>query len=162
MLIETGYDLSFDVPAPTPMHLLLHAYPNRYLARSPETHTASPNVPPEPFYDTFGNRCTRLLAPGGKLHLAGHAVYEVDGQPDLVNPQAVQHPVLQLPYEVLPFLVASRYCETDRLAEFAWATFGHGPTGYARAQAVCQYVHNHLTFGYEHARNTRTAYEAWT
>ena len=65
--------------------------------------------------------------------------------------------VPDLPEETLLFLLGSRYCETDRLSEIAWRLFGHAPTGWARVQAICDFVHNHITFGYEHARMTRTA-----
>jgi transglutaminase-like putative cysteine protease len=64
-----------------------------------------------------------------------------------------------LPTEALTFLLPSRYCESDVLSDFAWSTFNPGPTGWARVQAVCDFVHNHVTFGYEHSRPTRTAAE---
>ena len=66
-----------------------------------------------------------------------------------------------LPEETLLFLLGSRYCETDRLSETAWSLFGNGPTGWDRVQAICDYVHRHIVFGYEHARMTRTAFEAF-
>ncbi|MBC7624750.1 MAG: transglutaminase family protein, partial [Aeromicrobium sp.] len=55
----------------------------------------------------------------------------------------------------------SRYCETDRLADIAWSLFGQTPTGWHRVQAVCDYVHRHIKFGYENARMTRSALEAY-
>lgn len=66
-----------------------------------------------------------------------------------------------LPAEVILFLLGSRYCETDRLSDDAWRLFGHTPLGWARVQAICDFVHNHITFGYEHSRATRTAAEAY-
>ncbi len=86
-----------------------------------------------------------------------NAVVEVDGLPDAVNLNAVQHPIHELPINTLPFLFASRYCEVDRLANFAWATFGGGPTGYQRAQAVCNWVHQHIRFSYQMASPFKTA-----
>jgi transglutaminase-like putative cysteine protease len=162
MDIRLGYEIRFTVPAPTPMLLLLHAYPNRYFFTVPEHLIVSPAVPFELFYDGFGNRCTRLLAPAGSFTLSCDARVRVDGLPDLVTPNAIQHPLLQLPYDTLPFLSASRYCEVDRLSEFAWKQFGHGPTGYQRVRAVCDYVHHHIKFGYAFARSTKTAFDAWT
>jgi transglutaminase-like putative cysteine protease len=69
--------------------------------------------------------------------------------------------VPELPEETLVFLLGSRYCETDRLSEFAWKQFGHLPRGWHLVQAICDFVHNHITFGYQHARSTRTALEAY-
>jgi len=160
MQIQIGYEITFNVPAPTPMHLLLHVYPNRYYLPQPEQLTVTPFTSYEMFYDTFGNRCTRMLAPAGQVTLTNSAVVQVDGLPDAVNFNAIQHPVLQLPYETLPFLIGSRYCEVDRLTDFAWQQFGNGPTGYARVQAVVDYVHNHIEFGYQYARNTKSAFDA--
>jgi transglutaminase-like putative cysteine protease len=69
--------------------------------------------------------------------------------------------VEDLPDEALVFLLGSRYCETDRLSEIAWSLFGKTPLGWSRVQAICDYVHQHIAFGYEHARATRTAWEAF-
>ena len=67
-----------------------------------------------------------------------------------------------MPAETLQFLLGSRYCETDRLSDDAWRLFGHTPLGWPRVQAICDFVHNHMAFGYEHSRATRTAFEAYT
>ena len=83
------------------------------------------------------------------------------GVPDPVVPDAEQHPVADLPDDVLVFLLGSRYCDTDRLSDTAWSLFGNAPLGWARVQAICDYVHNRITFGYEHARSTRTAWDGF-
>jgi transglutaminase-like putative cysteine protease len=81
---------------------------------------------------------------------------------DVILPYAQQHRVQDLPEDTLMFLLGSRYCETDRLSDVAWSLFGNTPTGWARVQAICTFVHNHIKFGYEYARPTRTAWEAYT
>ncbi len=63
--------------------------------------------------------------------------------------------------ETLLFLLGSRYCETDKLSGFAWKQFGNGPTGWGRVQAICDFVHNHISFGYEHASSTMGAFEVF-
>ncbi|HSK40179.1 MAG TPA: transglutaminase family protein [Arenibaculum sp.] len=83
------------------------------------------------------------------------------GEPDPVVPSARQIPVQDLPSETLLFLLGSRYCETDRLSQAAWDLFGKTPEGWARVQAICDFVHDHITFGYEHARPTKSAYDAF-
>jgi transglutaminase-like putative cysteine protease len=87
-------------------------------------------------------------------------VAEVDGEPDAVYPWAIQHPVEELPHEVLTFLTASRYCDGDEFGEFAWKMFGHIQPGWPRVQAICDFVHNHVTFGYGFGRPTKTAHDA--
>jgi transglutaminase-like putative cysteine protease len=160
MLIKIGYELRFTVPAPTPMLLLLHTYPNVYFQTKPEQLIVDPATPYELFYDSFGNRCTRLVAAPGPLTLGCDATVQVDGWPDPVNPNAIQHSLRDLPYETLRFLLASRYCEVDKLTDFAWKTFGNGPTGYQRVVAVREFVHQHVKFGYQFARQTKSAVDA--
>jgi transglutaminase-like putative cysteine protease len=81
--------------------------------------------------------------------------------PDIAVPGAWQDEVQDLPDEVLVYLLGSRYCETDELSAIAWDLFGHTPLGWARVQAVCDFVHNHIRFDYQEARPTKTAYQAY-
>jgi transglutaminase-like putative cysteine protease len=123
--------------------------------------TFDPSVPVASYRDSFGNWCTRIVAPNGRTRVGADALVNDSGLPDVVVPQARQLAVQDLPEETLLFLMGSRYCETDRLSETAWSLFGTGPTGWGRVQAICDYVHRHITFGYEHARMTRSALEAF-
>jgi transglutaminase-like putative cysteine protease len=163
MLLRLGYDLLFDVPAPTPMLLLLCTHPSRAGSlRAADQPQAEPDVPIELFTDGFGNRCGRLLAPAGKLRLRGDTLVEDSGQPDPVCPDAREHPVQELPVDVLPYLLGSRYCEVDRLGDVAWGLFGTTAPGWARVQAVCDWAHDNVHFGYAFARPTKTAHDVWT
>ena len=162
MRIRIGYDLTFSVPAPTPLLALLYTHPSRApTLQAPDQLRAEPAVAIEEFTDSFGNRCGRLLAPGGKLRLFNDTVVTDSGQPDPVYPEAVQHAVEELPTEVLPFLLASRYCEVDRMSEIAWQLFGQSPPGWPRVQAVCDWVHGHVEFGYAFARPTKSAHDVY-
>jgi transglutaminase-like putative cysteine protease len=120
-----------------------------------------PVVPLDGYFDRFGNWCTRLVAPPGRFTITAGTIARVSELPDRVAPGAHQTPVEQLPDDVLVFLLGSRYCETDRLSDIAWNLFGGYAPGWARVQAIVDYVHNHITFGYAHARSTRTAWEAY-
>jgi transglutaminase-like putative cysteine protease len=163
MLIRLGYDLVFDLPAPTPMLLMLYVHPSRAdTLREPDRVQVEPEVPVEELTDSFGNRCGRLLAPAGTLRLFNDTLVEDSGRPDPVCPEAEQHAVEKLPPEVLPFLLASRYCEVDRLSDGAWGLFGTAPPGWGRVQAVCDWVHDNVRFGYEFARPTKSAYDVYT
>jgi transglutaminase-like putative cysteine protease len=163
MFIRVGYDIVFDLPAAIPMMALLHTHPEvTPLLRQPDILRTEPELPVHEFLDGFGNRCARLYAPPGRLRLTCDTVVEDDGLPNPVCPEARQHPVEDLPDECLPFLLASRYCEVDRLGDVAWELFGGIAPGWGRVQAICDWVHNHVMFGYEHARPTKTAHDVYT
>ncbi len=162
MLIRIGYDIIFNIAAPTPMALLLYTHPS--LAnnlRQPEQLQVSPDTPTHEFLDNFGNRCVRLVAPPGPLRLYNDALIEDSGEPDAVYWDAVQHPVEDLPDETLPFLLASRYCEVDRLSDIAWNLFGQSEPGWPRVQAISDWVHQHVAYGYQHANPLKTAFDVY-
>lgn len=162
MLIRVGFELVFDVPAPAPMLLVLGLRPERLqTVRRAGGLAIEPNIPAEEFIDGFGNACTRIVAPAGRLVLWDDQVVEDDGLPDVVALDAVQHPAEELPSDVLVYLLSSRYCEVDRLTEVAWDLFGHTPPGWARVQAICDWVHQNVRFGYQFARPTKTAYDVF-
>jgi len=162
MQIRTGFELLYSFPKPTPLILTVNIHYSRAsdLIR-PDYLMTQPSVPVASYRDGFGNWCTRLVAPQGDLRLTADAVVQDSGIPDVVSPQAWQYNVESLPEETLVFLLGSRYCETDRLSEIAWGLFSGTPFGWARVQAICDFVHRHIAFGYEHARSTKTALEAY-
>jgi transglutaminase-like putative cysteine protease len=162
MKIRIGYELIYDCPQPTPMILTLSVHYSRVSdIIVPDHLIADPPVPLTAYRDSYGNWCSRIVAPKGQVRLSTDALVRDTGLLDVVVPSARQTPVEELADETLLFLLGSRYCETDRLSETAWQLFGQTPTGWARVQAICDYVHRHITFGYEHARPTKTAYEAF-
>ena len=162
MQIRVGFDMVYDCPQPTPMILNLNVHFTRVsdlVGR--DDLVFDPPVPMVAYRDSFGNWCTRIVAPKGRICISANALVNDSGIPDAVVPGAKQVPVPDLPEETLLFLLGSRYCETDRLSETAWKLFGQAPAGWGRVQAICDYVHRHIAFGYEHARMTRTALEAF-
>jgi transglutaminase-like putative cysteine protease len=162
MHIRVGYELVYDFPQSTPMILVLNIHASRVAdIVTPDVLTVEPPVAVTGYHDGFGNWCTRVVAPAGRFRLASTALVRDSGAVDEVVPDAPQHALQDLPEETLVFLLGSRYCETDRLSETAWALFGNTPTGWARVQAICDYVHNRIAFGYQHARATKTAWEAY-
>lgn len=161
MLIRAGYDISFTTDLSTPLMAMLSVHPSRHKdLRTPQRITTTPNVPIYDYLDAFGNVCTRVTVPVGGLSLHCDFTIEDSGLPDPVSPDAVQHPIEELPDDILIYLLGSRYCETDRLSEAAWALFGHVEPGWGRVQAIVEYTHNHVEFGYHHARSTKTAWDA--
>jgi transglutaminase-like putative cysteine protease len=162
MQIRVGFEMDYDCPQPTPMIFTLNVHFTRVSdVVGRDDLVFNPPVPIKAYRDSFGNWCTRIVAPKGRLRISADALVNDTGIPDAIDAGAQQHPVPDLPEEVLLFLLGSRYCETDRLSETAWKLFGQAPTGWGRVQAICDYVHGHITFGYEHARMTRSALEAF-
>jgi transglutaminase-like putative cysteine protease len=160
--LRIGYELIYECPQPTPMILTLNIHYTRVSDLVVPDHLLTdPSIPLTVYRDGFGNWCTRLVAPPGRIRLFTDAVVRDSGEPDVVVPDARQHPVEDLPEESLVYLLGSRYCETDRLSDIAWSMFGTTPPGWARVQAICDFVHQHIVFGYQHARPTKTAWEAF-
>lgn len=163
MLIRLGYDLRFDLPAPVAMVALLHVHPSRERdLREPDSLLTEPELPVAQYIDSFGNRCSRIFAPAGKLRLYSSTLIVGADEPDDIDPFAQEEPVQNLPHEVLKFLLNSRYCEVDRLSAVALDLFGALPRGYSRVQAVVAYVHRIVQFNYIYARSTKTALDVFT
>jgi len=162
MKIRIGYEIFYQCPQPTPMLLMLNIHHTRASDVLMVDHIITqPAVPVSAYRDGFGNLCSRIVAPAGRICISTNALIFDSGQARPVDNNAVQHPVEQLPPETLMYLLGSRYCETDRLSEIAWNLFEQIPMGWARVQAICDFVHQHIQFGYEHARATKTALEAY-
>lgn len=163
MLIRAGYQFAFEACIPTPLVLMLSVRPERFgdLA-TPHRIVSDRSIPSHDYRDAFDNICTRMTLPAGMTRLSCDFTIEDSGLPDRQSTGAIQHEVKNLPNDVLIFLVGSRYCETDILSNIAWGLFGHIAPGWQRVQAIVDFVHSHLTYGYQYARATRTAYEAYS
>ncbi|MER2605310.1 MAG: transglutaminase family protein [Siculibacillus sp.] len=162
MLIRYGYEMTLVCPKPTPTICQLDLHPSLTVAvRRDDPFRADPEIPSRLYADLFGNRCRRFVLPTGRTRITGGGVVEDDGLPDRAYPDAFEHAVADLPDDTLLHLVGSRYCETDKLSQIAWDLFGHLAPGWSRVQAICDVVNARITFGYAHARSTRTAFEAW-
>lgn len=162
MQIRLGYEIVVSHPQPTPMlaHLSIHASRVSDII-TPDLITLDPPIPVRQYHDAFGNQVSRFIAPAGQLRLRTDALVNDSGLPDRYVPDAIQHEVSDLPDDTLRFLLGSRYCETDKMMQIAWANFGHIIGGWNKVQAICNFTHNQIQFGYNFARNTRTAFEAY-
>jgi transglutaminase-like putative cysteine protease len=162
MQIRIGYELTYRCPQATPMILTLNVHRSRESdVIVPDPVRTEPSCPTSGYRDSFGNWCTRVLAPVGDLRIFTDALVNDTGLPDTVAPGTPQTPIEALPEEALRFLLGSRYCETDLLSPIAWQLFGHVQTGWERVQAICDFVHNHVQFGYGFARSTKTAWDVY-
>jgi transglutaminase-like putative cysteine protease len=162
MLIRYGYEITVNCTDPTALVCLLSVHDDHKKdIRVAERVFTTPIVPTTTYRDLYGNKCRRLVAPGGDLTLWGDATIEDDGKLDAAVLDAREVPVWDLPDECLVYLMGSRYCETDKLSQAAWDLFGGLASGWGRVQAVYDFVHGHIKFDYLKARSTRTAFEAF-
>jgi transglutaminase-like putative cysteine protease len=162
MKLKVGYELNYEFPQPTPVILMLNVHYSRTSdLLAPDNVTLTPSVPVDGYRDGFGNWCSRLVAPPGQMRITSNSVVNDSGKPDPLVRGAMQIAVEKLPEEALVFLVASRFCDSDRMLDLAWKLFGGRSTGWARVQEICDFVHKHITFDYQHASVTRSASEAY-
>jgi transglutaminase-like putative cysteine protease len=162
MKFRAGYELQYAFPQPTPVILLLNVHFTRVSdLATPDSILLDPSIPISGYRDGFGNWCSRIVAPAGRMVISSDFIIRDSGQPDPATPHVRQVPVEDLPEEALVFLLGSRFCDSDRMLDLAWNLFGSAEPGFGRVQAICDFVHRHITFGYEHARPTRTASEAY-
>jgi transglutaminase-like putative cysteine protease len=163
MLIRLGYDIQFQIPTSVAMVALLSVHPSLvHELVEPDELKTEPELKVRHYIDTFGNRCSRFVAPPGRLRLWCSTLIQHTDEPDEVNLSAREVPVGELPDGVLMYLLNSRYCEVDRLSGIAYELFGNVPPGWGRVQAVCDWVHNHIAFDYQQARPTKTALDVYT
>lgn len=160
--LRIGCDIRYELPQPTPMILMVtvHDTKQNHL-EAPDRITTVPPVPIQAYRDDFGNTCHRLIAPKGDFRIQIDTVMRDNGLPDPEVSEAEQYAVERLPAGTLKYLLPSRYCDTEFLSDIAWERFRHVTPGWARVQAICDFVHHYLTFGYHHSRPTRTASEAY-
>jgi transglutaminase-like putative cysteine protease len=162
MRIRIGFEITYDCPAPVPILLSLSVHPSRRDdLETPDWVRTDPMVDVRQYIDAYGNICSRVLAPAGRIVISADSIIRDSGLVDDYAPDAVQIAAHNLPDDVLVYLLGSRYCETDKLSQLAWSLFGAAPLGWGRVQAICDYVHNHIAFDYQQARPTKSAHEAW-
>jgi transglutaminase-like putative cysteine protease len=163
IMLRLGYDIQFEIPAAVAMVTLLNVHPSRVEdLRAPDELCVEPAGRMESYIDRFGNRCNRFVAQRGALRLSNSTLLQDSGLADRVSPDAREIPVQELPHEILHYLYNSRYCEVDRFSTIALELFGGLRPGWSRVQAICDWVHNKVSFGYQHARPTKTALDVFT
>lgn len=161
MLIQAGYTIEIQCPQTTPVVLMLSVHPSiRDRLLSEDRIQVRPPMFTRVYRDCFGNICHRLHARAGVVRLHSEFLLQDSGEVEELPTSAEQHPVDRLPDDVLQFLLPSRYCDTEKLMGLAWDRFGHLPEGWPRVEAVLDYVHRRIRFGYQFASPTRTAFEA--
>ena len=162
MQIRIGYELVYSCVQPTPIILTLNVHSSRVSdLLAPDHIKTTPSLPLSTYRDLYGNWVTRLVLPSGDTLISTDTIINDSGELDKISPNAQQFAVETIPEQTLMYLLGSRYCETDLMVQEAWRLFGNAPTGWQRVQTICDFVHNHIRFGYEYARKTRTAAQTY-
>lgn len=135
--------------------------PDRNHAVVFEALTLGDNLPARQFTDSHGNQVWRInLAPGSN-YIRHDAIVAVSAQPDnqALGRNAVPLPTEQLPTELLRYTLPSRYCDSDKLANFAWEKFGHLEHGLPRVTAISRWLHDNIEYRYFSGRADISAWE---
>jgi transglutaminase-like putative cysteine protease len=162
MRIRVGFHIEYECQNETPMLLVLKVHPSREQDLcAAQSLNFNRSISVRDYMDAYGNACSRIVAPSGRTMISSQIEVNDSGLPDPVPELAVQHLIQDLPDDVLVFLLGSRYCDTDRLAEFAWKQFSWTPLGWPRVKAITDFVHSHLVFDYDRADPMRTAHDGF-
>ncbi len=113
-----------------------------------EAWSTEPPLAASAYTDLYGNRLRRLVLPDGASRFDYDAVLDISPEPEeQPGPGDVQHRIEDLPDELLHWLLASRLCQSDELADQAWQLFGSTAPGGERVQAVCDWIHGNVEYG---------------
>ena len=155
--IAIGCRFQFDVANPTHAVVLVEPHVDEEWRVRDTRFSIKPAVPMAIYGDLFGNRCRRLTLPAGPVELQFTATVDETGAPDDSAADARELDPAELPDDALVFLLPSRYCQSDQVASFAFEQFGPVSPGWARVQAITQWVHDRIGFDYGAASPSTTA-----
>jgi len=161
MRVRVGADFTLTAPAPTPAVFMIRPEARGAHMTLAERWETDPFVPFHDYFDMYGNVCRRLMMPGGTFDLRYDAIVEASGDLDPWIPDAIEHPIGEIPDDALVYTLPSRFCLSDVMFPQAMDLFGNVAPGWGRVQAICDYVHGHLEFGYGSSSPTTSALDAY-
>jgi transglutaminase-like putative cysteine protease len=162
MKLDVGCEFDYETGAPTPAIFVVRPSPANPPQTLLEEHWhAEPAAPYHDYVDLYGNECRRLTLASGRSRVRYDATVEVTDALDEANPGAKQASADALPDDVLMYTLPSRYCLSDVLGDRAWGLFAGTEPGWTRAQAICDFVHSHVEFGYGSSTPMTTAVEVF-
>lgn len=165
MRVRIGYDIEFGVQGPTTLlHMLQLHDDHRGQVIAEHPLRISPPDSTQWYTDVFGNRVGRTVldADTHVVSLAWQADLEMSQEPDAQCPGARRAPIGDLPFEVLQYLLPSRYCDIDSdLMDVAWREFGGIGTGWDAVMAISDYVHHHVRYDATQASPRHSALDTY-
>ena len=160
MLLEAGCEITYELTAPTPLFLMLRPQSGASQQIIHENFTLTPAVPVVEYTDSYGNLCQRFEAPVGRLRIATSVQVEVSPTID-VHPGAPYTSVLELPANVIEFLLPSRYCPSDLLGDEARQLVAGVTPGYDQVEAIRSWIHTHVEYCYGASNGSTSAQETF-
>jgi transglutaminase-like putative cysteine protease len=161
MRVQIGFELLLESGSPTPTAAITQARQTASQRILDEHISLTPEVPLHQYTDSFGNAVWRWTAPVGTFSLHYAAVAEIAPYADPAFPDLPGTPVDQLPDEMLLYTLPSRYCPSDLVLDDAWRLFGQVPDGWARVQAICDWTHANIVYGYGSSTATTSGYDSY-
>jgi transglutaminase-like putative cysteine protease len=146
MRYKLGCSLSYRVKADEPLIFNIEAqcFGNQYVEEENLRITPSLTIDRWTMPES-GNRYFRINASPGPLVVEYDAIVSLD--PSLENPANINEvPLARMPLWLFPHLYPSRYCQSDRLERFARSTFGDFSPGYDRVNAICNWIHDYVSY----------------
>jgi transglutaminase-like putative cysteine protease len=146
--LSIGCEFTYVAEIATPVVFQVQPLEAPHVSVEGARWSSVPEIPSRGYTDLYGNPCVRAVLPAGRSSFAYQAVAVVPDATEEVDESAPERAPGDLPDDTLIFTLPSRYCLPDVLGDEAWRRFGGMPPGYGRVQAICDYVHGHLTFQY--------------
>ena len=159
LTVRVGCNVVYETTVPTPVLFVLRPRLEGKVLVMQEKLSFGIGLPSCEFQDSHGNSTYRSMLMPGRNEIRHDALVAVSSLPDSRDVQGQILPVGQLPFEVLRYTLPSRYCDSDKLMNFAWNQFGNIPHGLPRVQAICDWVHNNIEYRYLSGRADLSASE---
>ncbi len=159
--LRVGCSLTYEVTGAATLLLNLQPRPDRNHSMVFEALALGNNLPFDEFIDSHGNRVLRVSLTAGTHHVRHDAIVAASSRPDNhdLPADAAPIPTADLPPELLRYVLPSRYCDSDKLANFAWEKFGHVEHGLPRVTAISRWIHENIEYRYMSGRADLSAWD---
>lgn len=155
-------ELQYDIATPTTVILNVEAQRGGRQRILGEAFTVEPQVQSEEYeVPETGNRYRRMLLQPGTYSVWYTA--EIESTPTTRSVVSIpQVPIIELPFDVMNHLYPSRYCQSDKLARFAWREFGDIGDGYEKVTAICNWIYENVDYLEGSSDSSTSAYDTFT
>jgi len=159
LTVRVGCSLAYETALPTPVLFVLRPRLEGRVLVMQERLSFGIGQPAYEFQDSHNNIVYRSILMPGRNEIRHDALVAVSSLPDSREVTGPILPVGQIPFEWLRYTLPSRYCDSDKLMNFAWNQFGQVPQGLPRVQAICDWVHNNIEYRTYSGRSDLSASE---
>jgi len=157
--VRVGCNLTYETTVPTPVVSVLRPRLDSKVLVMKEKLSFGIGVSRNEFQDSHGNIVHRSILMPGRNEIRHDALVAVSSLPDSREVYGDIVPIGDMPAELLRYTLPSRYCDSDKLRNFAWNNFGQIPNGLPRVQAICDWVHKNIEYRFGSGRPDLSASE---